>query len=34
MAMVMEVLVVVAIIGVVALTSRKFGDSADGRSSR
>jgi hypothetical protein len=32
MAMVMEVVVVVAIIGVVVLTSRKFGDSAGGRS--
>jgi hypothetical protein len=32
MAAVMEVLVVVAIIGVIALTSKKFGDSAGGRS--
>jgi hypothetical protein len=31
MAFVMEVLVVVAIVGVVVLTSRKFGDSAGGR---
>jgi hypothetical protein len=32
MAVIMEVVVVVAIIAVVVLTSRKFGDSADGRS--
>ena len=32
MATLMEVLVVVAIIGVVVLTSWKFGDSAGGRS--
>jgi hypothetical protein len=31
MATLMEVLVVVAMIAVVALTSRKFGDSAGGR---
>jgi hypothetical protein len=31
MAVFMEVLVVVAIVAVVVLTSRKFGDSADGR---
>jgi hypothetical protein len=32
MAIVMEILVVAAIIGVVVLTSWKFGDSAGGRS--